>query len=306
MINRIILFLLSFCAFIPISLRFSYVIQSNNYRYVKSGKECFFSGVGLFVSLFIAFALHANSLVGSILCGISLSATAVITTLLYLKKRTKFKFTARGTRLYVAIVMTELLIKAITFFIEPVASAFITLLMVFCHGIIAYAVNGIIAPLERFRNRRYVVEGCQVLNKNSILKIGITGSYGKTSCKNILTELLKEKYQVIATEGNYNTPLGVLKTVNNYREELENADFSAKPIVFIAEMGAKRKGDIKELCDVVKPTHGIITGVNGQHLSTFKNIEGVYSTKKELADFIETYGGTVVFNGDNFYTLKMS
>lgn len=70
-------------------------------------------------------------------------------------------------------------------------------------------------------------------------------------------------------------------------------------------MGARKVGDIKELCDIVKPTYGIITGVGSQHLGAFKSRENIYKTKKELADFLQTVDGEIVFNAENEYTRKM-
>ena len=108
--------------------------------------------------------------------------------------------------------------------------------------------------------------------------IGITGSYGKTSVKNILSTILSSKFKICPTPASYNTPLGLAKTIlSNLREDDE---------IFIAEMGAKQVGDITELCDMVCPEIGIITGIGNQHFLTFGNIDNIVKTKSELAEFV--------------------
>ncbi len=152
-------------------------------------------------------------------------------------------------------------------------------------------------PMEKFIAKRYVAKCKQKLQSMRIVKIGITGSFAKTSVKNILTTILGEKYRTYCTPHNYNTPMGICKAVAEMPEDTE---------VFVAEMGARHQGDIAELCDIVKPNYGIVTGVGNQHLSMFKSQERIYETKKELNDYIEARGGEgIVFNGDNAFTEKM-
>ena len=95
----------------------------------------------------------------------------------------------------------------------------------------------------------------------------ITGSYGKTSTKLIIAGVLGEKYQTLATPASYNTPMGITRTI---REMLTPVDE-----VFVCEMGAKQKGDIDELCQLVHPTIGVLTSIGEQHLETFGNIETI-------------------------------
>jgi len=147
-------------------------------------------------------------------------------------------------------------------------------------------------PFEVMHNKSFVKKAKQKLEKfDNIIKIGITGSYAKTSVKNILTTLLSEKYKVCASPLSFNTPLGLSKTIiNNLNKDDE---------VLIAEMGARYVGDIKELCDIVKPNIGVITGIGNQHLLTFKTKENLIKTKFELADYVSSNNGKMFFNGDN-------
>lgn len=114
-----------------------------------------------------------------------------------------------------------------------------------------------------------------------LIRIGITGSYGKTTVKNILSEMLSAKYKVVKTPLSYNTPLGICIAAKNITRETE---------IFIAEMGARKRGDIKELCDIVKPDVGVITGICGQHLETFKTLENVKKAKNELIEALPPDG----------------
>jgi len=138
-------------------------------------------------------------------------------------------------------------------------------------------------PMEKAINRWYVSDGRKKLaSHTNMIKIGITGSYGKTSAKNILDAILSVKYNVIISPNSYNTPLGITRVIRNMMKGDED--------VFIAEMGARHVGDIAELCDLVKPNYGLITSIGPQHIETFFNIENVVKTKFELIDNLPTDG----------------
>lgn len=153
----------------------------------------------------------------------------------------------------------------------------------------------ILSPLEKINNNRYIRNAKNKLIESKAIKIGITGSFGKTSVKNILKEILSRKYSVLMTPESYNTPLGIAITAQSLTGSIE---------IFIAEMGARHKGDIKELTDIVRPEIGIVTGVNNQHMETFRNIENTAKTKYELIEGL-TGRKFAVVNADNKYTLDM-
>ncbi len=127
---------------------------------------------------------------------------------------------------------------------------------------------------ENARNKRYVKRAGQVLVEREILRVAVVGSYGKTSVKNVLKTILQEKYSVVETPASFNTPMGIAKTV--FSPEFENKQ------VFIAEMGARRKGDISTLCKLVKPDYAIFTGVCAQHIATFGSEEEILAEKSEI------------------------
>lgn len=147
-------------------------------------------------------------------------------------------------------------------------------------------------PCEKLIARYYINDAKKLLSSLKGIKvIGVTGSYGKTGTKYILTRILSEKYNVLCTPESYNTPMGVVRTI---REKLR-----ADTEIFVCEMGAKNVGDIKEICDISNPDHALITSVGPQHLETFKSIQNVYKTKFELADAVAKKDGITLANGDN-------
>ena len=153
--------------------------------------------------------------------------------------------------------------------------------------------NRINQPIEKGISDRYVADARRRLEERpDLLVIGITGSYGKTSVKNFLAALLSVKYNVLMTHGSFNTTMGVVRTV---REQLRPTHQ-----VFLAEMGAKNPGDIKEICDLVHPRYGILTSIGEQHLETFGTLDAIIRTKFELVDAIPA-DGCAVLNTDNPY-----
>lgn len=151
--------------------------------------------------------------------------------------------------------------------------------------------NIINKPIEKAVQNWYINDAKKLLKSMPNLhKVGITGSYGKTSMKFYLSELLNSQYETLKTPESFNTPMGVTITVRNHLKPTHE--------YFICEMGARRVGEIKELCGIANPHDGIITSVGPQHLETFKSIENIVGTKFELADSISALG-KVYLNCDN-------
>ncbi len=157
---------------------------------------------------------------------------------------------------------------------------------------IAYCFN---EPFEYIIREHYIKRAKKKIQNANVIKIGITGSYGKTSVKEILKTILLQKYRVLATPCSYNTPMGLAKTINKLDSSHD---------VFIAEMGARCVGDIRELAMMVKPQYGVLTGINNQHLETFKTIEHTKNTKYELIENL-TENGVAFFSSDNVYTNEL-
>jgi UDP-N-acetylmuramoyl-tripeptide--D-alanyl-D-alanine ligase len=142
-------------------------------------------------------------------------------------------------------------------------------------------------PTEKMITKHYINDAKNKLASfgGKIKVIGITGSFGKTSSKNILTAMLKEKYEVFTTPKNFNTTLGVVRSIREY--------LKPQTEIFVCEMGAKKTGDIKELCDLVNPDCALITTVGPQHLDTFGSVDNVFKTKFELYDSVKQKNGKV-------------
>ncbi len=127
--------------------------------------------------------------------------------------------------------------------------------------------------------------------------IGITGTNGKTTTKELIRAVLSECYHVMATEGNFNNDVGVPKTLFRLNDEYDIA---------VVEMGASHPGDIKTLVETAEPTCGLITNVGRAHLLGFGSFEGVCKTKGELYDFFRAHECPVLVNRDNEHLMKMS
>ncbi len=153
------------------------------------------------------------------------------------------------------------------------------------------ALAGLLAwPMEKMISELYFQDAQKILKaRPDLIRIGITGSWGKTSVKFILGTMLEEKYHTLVTPASYNTPMGVTRVIRTMLEPGHR--------VFVAEMGARHVGDIRELCRLVHPQLGVITSVGPQHLDTFKTVERVASTKYELIQALPK-DGTAFFADD--------
>lgn len=131
----------------------------------------------------------------------------------------------------------------------------------------------------------------------SIPIIGLTGSNGKTTSKELLHVVLKQKFKTSATVGNLNNHIGVPLTLLAIEKDTEIA---------IVEMGANKQGDIKELCDIAEPTHGFITNIGKAHLEGMGGAEGVLKTKTELFQHLRAHKGTVFINSQDLILSNMA
>ena len=204
-----------------------------------------------------------------------------ITNMYNAPQKTPLKYTSRMTRL---CVLLAVIVALFTFELMTASSLYIPYFEYGAVGLtplllplLILLAHWILSPFESANSNSYVKKAKKIIDERKDLKvIGITGSFGKTSVKNILATMLSEKYNVCATPFSYNTPLGLSKTILN--------NLTSDDEVLIAEMGAKHVGDIKYLVDMVKPSIGIITGIGNQHLATFGNNENLKNTKFELVE----------------------
>lgn len=231
-----------------------------------------------FAFLALILSLFDNEITFGIAC-----VMFVLTVIAFLPKKAKkpLVYTARVKRLLATCIVIFVLVCVLSFAL-PYCIVLTPLVVLLAN--LAVLISDIInSPIENAIKRYYINDAKKILASRRNLKvIGITGSYGKTSCKNFLTKLLSVKYNVLMTPASFNTPMGVVRTV---RENLKNSHE-----IFICEMGAKYVGDIKELCEIAHPEMGIITSVGPQHLESFGSIDNVVSTKFELFDAVRGKG----------------
>ncbi len=276
------------------------MLQQNSYRIDRYIKWLRASGDTTAFPRLIAMALFLLSMATFSMDWIVAAAMALFSLVQFIAlRRRRYKkplvFTQRAIRIRaVGALLTLAVILAITllykwdniWYVIAVASV-----GMYCAShIITIAACWLLSPVERHINRHYYRDAERRLQAMPGLKvIGITGSYGKTSTKHYLETILSEHFDVLMTPGSYNTTMGVIRTVREYLKPYHE--------VFIVEMGAKQRGDIKEICDLVHPGIGIITAVGEQHLESFKSIENVQATKFELVDSLPA-GGLAVLNDD--------
>lgn len=179
-------------------------------------------------------------------------------------------FTGRMKRLFAGLCIICLAAAAICKLVH------LPVYIVFAAGsYITLAAGYLLQPVENHINRGFFEQAkAKIDSRKDLIKIGITGSYGKTSTKFALLTILSEKYNVLASPASFNTPMGLSRIINN--------NLTEKHQVFIAEMGARHVGDIKELVELVHPKYGMLTSVGPQHLETFGSVENIANTKNEL------------------------
>lgn len=221
------------------------------------------------------------------------AAVLLLTAVLNLPQKAKkpLVVTARVKRLFLVEALLLAVALAAAWFFSPWRA----LLLLGLFGSIVWfwvrVAAWMASPVEKAIAKRYVDDARRrMAERPDLTVIGITGSYGKTSTKNFLQALLSVKYNVLITPENFNTTLGVVRTI---REHLRPSHQ-----IFVCEMGAKNVGDIKEICDLVHPKHGMITSIGEQHLETFGSLENIIATKFELADALPS-DGILFLNADN-------
>lgn len=204
-------------------------------------------------------------------------------------------YTARVKRLLVTMYLTNFILSYLFFWLMfSLKYEFILLLfalLVFLQIIVVIFCNYANFGVEKIIYYYYIFKAKKLLKKYKHLKIiGITGSFGKTSCKFILTHILKEKYFAICTPNSFNTPMGITKTILTQLKKHHE--------IFVVEMGADKLNDINKICNFIKPEISILTSVGNQHLKTFKNINNIVKTKYQIVENTNV-NGLAIFNTSN-------
>lgn len=301
-IISIIVYLLSITL---ISTRALHMLQQNRYnrgyRYIKwiikNIKETLLNYNLLFlIFIFTSITTNLNSF-SSIIFIVLLLFTDYIFINTRKKEHAKLplKYTARIKRLMATNTLLHLIpivIMLITFNKENLSIYYLILgIMLILNHFITLLINFLNRPLEKMVGNHFRNKALNKLHSMTNMDvIGITGSYGKTSTKNVVHDILNIKYNVFKTPANYNTPFGLMITINEHLDKYND--------YFIAEMGACKQGEIKELCDLVSPKYGIITRIGLAHLETFGSEEIIQHTKFELIESLPS-DGIGVLNADD-------
>lgn len=304
---RLVLSLLSYYLYMIVKYRKSlYMLQQNSYntsnRYVKwvfkNYNQSIITEDFLFlilIGLYYIIPLNFYYLVMILFYGVLFYLELKKIKLEQNKK--PFVLTGRIKRLIVTLLLLFVTLYVLVYIYlinGPAIYCYLAfaLFAYFCY-LITFIANVINKPIEYLVFKNYEIKAIKRLREMSnLIKIGITGSYGKTSSKNVLNEILNQKYTSFATPKSFNTTYGLINATNNYLDKFDN--------VYIAEMGACKRNDIKELCDLIKPTYGIITKIGPAHLETFKTMENIVKTKFELIESLPS-DGIAVLNSDDPY-----
>lgn len=204
----------------------------------------------------------------------------------------KLKVTSRVKRLIFTNLILLIILGIGLFFVKDINLIYLILFLydTLLNFVIMLSIM-INKPVEKLVYLSYKNKAVNKLNDMKNLKvIGITGSYGKTSSKNILSDILNVKYNALPSPKNFNTPYGLIITVNNHLDKFDD--------ILIAEMGAYKVGEIKELCDLVKPKYGILTKIGTAHIEIFGSQENIQKGKFELIESLPS-DGIGVLNGDD-------
>lgn len=170
------------------------------------------------------------------------------------------------------------------------------ILSVYGPYLLIYPMHIITKPIEELIKKYYENDARKKLNDLSDLrKIGITGSFGKTSTKNIVNDIISNNFYTQITPGSFNTPMGITRTIREHLRPIHE--------IFVCEMGADKVGDISYLMDFVKPQMGVVTSIGPQHLQTFKSMENIIEEKMQEIEMLPQ-DGVGFINLDNEYIRK--
>lgn len=286
-----------FCAFylfasVLSALRYMHAFQLNSYRiraqftWMKTHRERLACLIPVFFCLCFA-------PVGTLWSGIVSTALLAFScyTVFPRKAKKPLVITSRIKRLLCTDLMLAVLLAVAGFLLGRHFQFTLPALFLLCSPLAVLLADVINRPVEKAARNWYIRDAKKKLAACPDLTIlGVTGSFGKTSVKSHLGHLLSVRYDTLITPESYNTPMGVVRTI---REKL-----LPRHNLFVCEMGARHVGDIKELCDLVHPVHGIITAVGNQHLETFKSPDNILHTKFELADSLPP-DGLLFLNADS-------
>lgn len=236
-------------------------------------------------------AAELDGLVLSLGTGIGLALALAGLRVMRRQQTKPLVFTARARRLFgVALAIPGLVLAGAAGAALTGAPAWVAAAIGTATGLVAlatapellFAANAAIGPIQALDNRRFVKRALRKLDEVAPLVIGITGSFGKTTTKACVASVAELRGPGYATPASFNSYLGVVRAVNE--------GLSAKHREFIVEMGAYRRGDIEELCELVRPSIGVLTAIGPAHLERFGSLDETERAKGELAEQLPADG----------------
>ncbi len=226
------------------------------------------------------------------------------------EQKKKLFRTQRVTRILLAAAAVSALALVVSYFgasfIAPRDISLIRILTASSIGMVVYLLAPIwlisgslfMQPLEIYLRQRYLNQARRVLAAINPKIIGITGSYGKTTTKNFLRDIMSLRFRTYATPKSYNTLMGISLAINRDLADDYRSEY------FISEMGAYVPGEIDRICQLTPPDIAIVTEIGPQHLERFKTLENTSAAKYEIIKNLKPEG-VGVFNWDNVYIQKM-
>ncbi len=279
------------------NLSYLWLWQVKEYRidrmmaHLKDGQNIISKNINLFCCLILLLVFYFYQPVFIYMTGVFFAFT-FYQILLEIKRRTlkRPKPTFKAILVLFVSLLLYLFTTVVCYINNDLSLVFTTLLLLVFYLVTPLLITIIILsinPIFNFQKRRIIKKAARKMRELKDIKvIGITGSFGKTSTKEFLYTILREKFKVIKTEGNNNTNIGVAYTVLN--KVSDEHDY------FICEMGAYKIGEIAEMCNIVKPEIGILTGINEQHLDLFGSIENTIQAKFELIRSLPKDGMAII------------
>lgn len=265
------------------------ILQQNHYeigKLNKSLKKYYFKKTYIYIYYIVSVILLIKINLFTMILSIMLLLISFIFQNKYI---IKLKFTKRIIRL----IITSFIILIIVILINNIIDNKLNLLIPLYLPFILIIVNIINLPIEKLINKYYERLAKKKINIHSnLINIAITGSYGKTSTKDLLYNVLNNKYITLKSPHSYNTIMGLSVTINQMLSKMTE--------IFISEMGAFRPLEIKQMSNLIKPDIAIITQIGPQHISTFKNINNVLKAKLEIISGLKK-DGILILNVDNLY-----
>lgn len=261
------------------SMYYVWIMQLNGYFLNRSIKKLLNCSAFYFGLLFTVLQTAINFLLAEIAIYTDFIFAVLLAPYVFFAKKTPIKLTKRVCRWAILILLMFICLNL--------------LLDTWCLPILILPTvilsHYILLPLQYLINLYYLKRAQKKVSKMKSTVIIVTGSFGKTSTKNILNAFLQTKYSTACSDSSFNTPLGLAKFINGLNQDKE---------FLILEAGAKSKGDITKICRLFKPTHAIITGVALQHLETFGSLNNIIETKGEVLNFL-TNDSICILNADD-------